>query len=165
MDGIKYVAPFMTKRKVLISRRDYCTIVRAGIEVKENQLRVAMLSDDKTRAVVEELSHGCFVFELDEGNFPTSYLVMWKNNDGTGIHSLIGKIDLAGIHSRMINEKRWDPAPEFKEEWFGRKPRRREEEETKVEEGKAEEAKVEEAKADSANSITCDERCCTARGA
>ncbi|GMH53228.1 hypothetical protein TrRE_jg11172 [Triparma retinervis] len=44
-DGVRYAAPYMNKRKIQLSNRDYCTLVRAGIERKENQLRTCMLEE------------------------------------------------------------------------------------------------------------------------
>ena len=74
----------------------------------------------------------------------STYMVMWKNNDVTGLHGLVSRAELQGVRSRMEGEMRWDPRDVLEEEWFGRdrtkdkEGKGKGEEEEKEEKGKEE---------------------------
>jgi hypothetical protein len=75
---------------------------------------------------------------------------MWKNNDGTGIHSLVAKIELQGVKSKLEGEKLWDPDEELKDEWFGKDRNKEKAKEAEKKEEKAEDEAKEEAKEEKA---------------
>ena len=95
-EGIHYLAPHMTKRKIIATYGDFSKCVRAGT------IRLETFTDEFADAV-RKLEPGSFVVALkgyERDVFQKLFLVMWRCR-GDAVNCLVTKVEMDGLKSKL----------------------------------------------------------------
>jgi hypothetical protein len=95
-EGIHYLAPHMTKRKIVATYGDFSKCVDA------EAIRLETFTDEFADAV-RKLEQGSFVVALkgyEEDVFQKLFLVMWRCR-GDAVNCLVAKVEMDGVKSKL----------------------------------------------------------------
>ena len=95
-EGIHYLAPHMTKRKIYAGLKDFSKCLNTGTIRLEN-------FTDEFAAAVRLMDPGSFVVALEgyeEDIFQKMFLVMWRCR-GDAVNCLVAKVEMEGMKSKL----------------------------------------------------------------
>ena len=108
-EGMQTVVPHLTeKRKELVGPEDFSTVVKHSLKSNQHQIDCRQFSA-ALQSKLSGMGQGCFVMVLSsaEGRISDKLmLTMWKNT-AASCHSLVSKVDLEGVKSRMVGQGLW----------------------------------------------------------
>jgi len=142
-EGMATVVPHLDDtRKLKVNNRDFSVVIKHALTSNQHQIDVRQFSPD-IKEKVEALAQGCFVVVLKEAETRLSdklMMTLWKNT-ASSCHSLVSKVDLGGLKSKMEGGGHWEEV-ELVEEYMKEAIRKPKREEQKKEGGEEEKMEV-----------------------